>query len=69
VVIAKRRGATARIRVQPDTRALSDIGVETGVQLAIERGAEREVLHAETKVHVIETENTDINQETARTGR
>jgi hypothetical protein len=76
VVIAKRRGVTARIRVQPDTRVLSDIGVETEVQLAIERGAEKKVLHAsgvvrhaETEVHVIKTENADINQETARTGR
>jgi hypothetical protein len=46
VVIAKRRGVTARIRVQPDTKALSITRVETEVQFAIERGAERKVLHA-----------------------
>lgn len=69
VVIAKRRGLTARIRVQPNTRALSDIRVETEVQFAIERGAEEEVQHAETEAHVIKTENTDRSQETARIGR
>lgn len=76
VVIAKRRGVAARIRVQPDTKALCDIGVETEVQFAVERGAEKEVLHAsgvvqhaETEVHVTKTENTDRNQKTARTGR
>jgi uncharacterized membrane-anchored protein len=69
VVIAERKGVIARIRVQPDTRALSNIGVETEVQLATKRGAEKEVRHAETEAHVIETENTDRNQETTRTGR
>jgi hypothetical protein len=76
VVIAKRGGVTARIRVQPDIGALSDTGVETEVHLAIERGAEKEVRHvsgavqhAKTEVHVIKTKNTDRNQETTRTGR
>jgi uncharacterized protein (AIM24 family) len=72
VVTAERRGVAARTRVQPDTGALST----TGVQFDIERRAEIEVLHAsgvvrheETEVHVVETRNTDRNQETVRTGR
>jgi hypothetical protein len=67
-VIAKRRGVTARIRVQPNTEALSIIRVETEVQHDTERRAEIEVPHAswlvrheETEVHVTETRNTDTN--------
>jgi hypothetical protein len=76
VVIAERKEVTARIGVQFDTRALSDIGVETEVQFAIEIGAGKEapcalgvVQYAETEVHAIETENIGRNPGTTRTGR
>jgi len=76
VVAARRREVTARIRARPGTKVPSGTGVGTEVHLAIETGAEKEVQHdsgvarcAETEVHARETETTDRNPETKRTGR
>lgn len=76
VVTARRRGVTARIGAQPGTKVPSSTGVGTEVHLAIETRAKKEVQHtsgvarcAETEVHARETETTDRNPKTTRTGR